>query len=133
MNRLKFMGAPVNEAVHMRAHTAEGATILAQDTGFSWAYLMYDWGFPPEIEKEDWLAFKKAVPVYHKSGMKIFGYIQTSNCVYDGSFKAEGLVRTGPERTPVLLLHRQVYDLLAAPGMARALAANHAWGGGSGS
>lgn len=100
MNRLKFMGAPVDEAVHMRAHTAEGATILAKDTGFSWAYLMYDWGFPPEIEKEDWLAFKKAVPVFHKSGMKVFGYIQTSNCVYDGSFKAKDWYAQDPKGRP---------------------------------
>ncbi|MBN1450564.1 MAG: hypothetical protein JW963_06070 [Anaerolineales bacterium] len=86
MNRLKFMGAPVDEAVHHEAHTAEGARRMAE-AGFTWAYLMYDWGFPPEVEAEDWQDFKRAVENYQAAGMRTFGYIQTSNCVYDGSYK----------------------------------------------
>jgi hypothetical protein len=41
MNRLKFMDAPVNEAVHLEAHTAKAARLLAQ-AGFNWAYLMHN-------------------------------------------------------------------------------------------
>jgi hypothetical protein len=85
MNRLKFMGAPVDEAVHHEAYTAAGAQRMAE-AGFTWVYLMYDWGFPPEIEAEDWMDFKQAVGIYQSAGMRTFGYIQTSNCVYDGSY-----------------------------------------------
>ena len=87
MNRLKFMGAPVDEFVHMEAHTPIGAGRMAEEAGFNWAYLTYDWGFPPEIEKEDWEAFRRTVPVYHAKGIRVFGYIQTSNCVFAGSYR----------------------------------------------
>jgi hypothetical protein len=86
MNRLKFMGAPVEEAVHMEAHTPAGADRIVREAGFNWVYLMYNWGFPPEIEKRDWEAFQQAVEIYHAAGAKVFGYVQVSNCVYQGSF-----------------------------------------------
>ena len=85
MNRLKFMGAPVDESVHNEAHTPQGAQRMAE-AGFTWAYLMYDWGFPPEVEAEDWEDFKRAVEIYQAAGVRTFGYIQTSNCVYDGNY-----------------------------------------------
>ena len=85
MNRLKFMDAPVDEVVHHEAHTVVGAKRMAE-AGFTWAYLMYDWGFPPEIEEKDWVDFKRAVELYQAAGMRTFGYIQTSNCVYNGSY-----------------------------------------------
>lgn len=86
MNRLKFMGAPNDEVAHAEAHTAQGAQRVSQEAGFNWAYLMYDWGFPPEIECHDWDDFIQAVPVYHQHGVKVFGYIQASNCVYTGTY-----------------------------------------------
>jgi hypothetical protein len=84
MDRLKFMDAPVNEAVHLEAHTRTAAHLLAQ-AGFNWAYLMYNWGFPPEQEAEQWDSFRQAVEVYHEAGIRVFGYVQLSNCVYLGS------------------------------------------------
>jgi len=87
MNRLKFMDAPVDEAVHAEAHTPAGARRMAQEAGFTWAYMMYDWGFPPEVEKEDWADFRRAVAVYQKAGIRVFGYVQLSNCVYAGSYR----------------------------------------------
>jgi hypothetical protein len=87
MNRLKFMGAPNDEAVHAEAHSEVGAKRISNGAGFNWAYLMYDWGFPPEIEKQDWEEFKRVVPIYHAYGIQVFGYVQASNCVYDGSFQ----------------------------------------------
>jgi hypothetical protein len=87
MNRLKFMDAPVDEAVHAEAHTPTGAQRMAGEAGFNWAYLMYDWGFPPEVEEEDWEDFRRAVEVYHAAGIKSFGYIQTSNCAYASSYQ----------------------------------------------
>ena len=87
MIRLKYMNAQVDEQVHIEAHTPVGAHRLAQEAGFNWAYLMYDWGFPPETEQEDWEAFCQAVQIYHAAGIRVFGYIQTSNCVYAGSYR----------------------------------------------
>jgi len=74
MNRLKFMGAPVDEAVHADAHTPVAVRRMSEEAAFSWAYLMYDWGFPPEVEQEDWLEFRRAAEVYHRAGMQVFGY-----------------------------------------------------------
>ncbi len=86
MNRLKFMDAPVDDAVHLQAHTPDGAQRIAA-AGFNWAYLMYDWGFPPEVEQEDHASFGEAVKAYQSAGISVFGYIQTSNCVFDGSYR----------------------------------------------
>jgi hypothetical protein len=100
MNRLKFMDAPVDEAVHAEGHTPLGAQRMAQEAGFSWAYLMYNWGFPPETEQEDWEAFHRAVEVYHAAGMQVFGYVQLSNCVYDGSFRDKDWYALDPRGRP---------------------------------
>jgi hypothetical protein len=87
MNRLKFMNAPVDELVHHEAYQAEGARRVVVETGCNWVYLTYNWGFPPEIEREDWETFRRAVEVFHAHGAQVFGYIQTSNYVYNGSFQ----------------------------------------------
>ena len=86
MNRLKFMHAPVDVALHLAAHASSGAAAIVKEAACNWAYLMYDWGFPPEVEREDWASFIQATQVYHAFGARVFAYIQTSNCVYSGSF-----------------------------------------------
>jgi hypothetical protein len=86
MNKVKFMDYPVDEAVHHQAHTSAAAKLVVQDMYANWVHLTYDWGFPPEIEYEDWEDFRKAADAYHQAGSPVFAYIQTSNCVYDGSF-----------------------------------------------
>ena len=96
MNRLKFMDAPVDEFVHEEAHGESGARRVL-DTGSNWAYLMYDWGFPPEIERSDWGDFRQAVQVYQTHGIQVFGYVQTSNCVYDGSYKEKDWYARTPD------------------------------------
>jgi hypothetical protein len=101
MNRLKFMDAPVDVFVHHEAHTPTGAKRMAEEAGFNWAYLMYDWGFPPEIEAEDWEAFRQAVPVYHQAGIKVFGYVQMSNCAHQGSFKGKDWYAQDPHGRPI--------------------------------
>lgn len=87
MNRLKFMDQPVEEAVHHEAHKAEGAHKTVNELYCNWVHLMYDWGFPPEIESEDWQSFEQAAEVYHQAGSPVFAYIQFSNCTFRGSYQ----------------------------------------------
>ena len=100
MNRLKFMDAPVDEDVHHEAHTPVATDRLVEQAAVNWAYLMYDWGFPPELEQEDWESFRKAVPTFHAAGMRLFGYVQTSNCVYDGSYRDKDWYAIDPKGRP---------------------------------
>lgn len=88
MLRLKFMGASVDEKMHNFAHSVEGAERVAA-MGFNWAFLAYNWGFPPEIEAQDWESFRSAMNHFQKAGIKVLGYIQSSNCVDTGSYAAK--------------------------------------------
>jgi hypothetical protein len=100
MNRLKFMGAPVDEAVHHEAHTPAGVRRMVEEASFNWVYLTYNWGFPPEVEQEDWQAFRDAVALYQQAGAQVFGYVQTSNYVYDGSFVERDWMARDPRGRP---------------------------------
>lgn len=100
MNRLKFMGAPVDEAVHLEAHTDVGARRVAEEAACNWAYLTCNWGFPPEQEREDWEAFRQAVEIYHRHGVRTFGYIQTSNYVREGSYQGKDWYAQDPQGRP---------------------------------
>ena len=86
MNKVKFMDYPVDEEAHNEVHTPAGARLVVDDLYCNWIHLMYDWGFPPEVEAEDWEHFRKGAEAYHELGSPVFAYIQTSNCVYSGSF-----------------------------------------------
>lgn len=86
MNKVKFMDYPVDEAAHLEVHTAPVADLVLNDLYCNWVHLMYDWGFPPEVEAEDWEDFRQGAVAYHQLGSPVFAYIQTSNCVYSGSF-----------------------------------------------
>lgn len=97
MNRLKFMNAAVDTAVHTEAHRQEGAQRMTGEAGFNWIYLSYDWGFPPEVEQEDWRAFGEAVTSYHNAGARVFGYVQSSNCVFDGSYRTKDWYALDPK------------------------------------
>ncbi len=87
MNRLKFMDQPVDEFAHHEAHAPAGAARVVGDMYCNWVHLTYDWGFPPEIEQEDWDDFERAAAVYHEAGSPVFAYFQSSNCVFDGSYR----------------------------------------------
>ncbi len=100
MNRLKFMDAPVDEAVHLEAHTLTGVTRLARAASCNWAYLTYNWGFPPEVEREDWEAFRQALPAYQAAGIRVFGYVQLSNYVVAGSYAAKDWYAQDPRGRP---------------------------------
>lgn len=86
MNRLKFMQVDVDEKVHFDAHQSSGAELVVKKLYQNWIHLTYSWGFPPEVEQEDWKSFETASHAYHQQGAKVFAYIQSSNCVYAGSF-----------------------------------------------
>ena len=86
MNKLKFMGVDVDEKVHMDAHEPLGVARVVDTLYQNWIHLTYSWGFPPEVELEDWLSFENATKAYHQKNVNVFAYIQTSNCVYDKSF-----------------------------------------------
>jgi hypothetical protein len=101
MNRLKFMGAPVDERAHLEAYAEEGAYRVASELGCNWAYLTYNWGFPPEIEKEDWIVFQQASQIYHQHGIRVFAYIQTSNAVFEGSYRARDWYAWDPTGRPI--------------------------------
>lgn len=84
ISKVKFPGSFVDEKVHMEGGLKNGARKL-KEMGFNWAYCTYNWGFPPEVEKEDYEYFKHTVKEYHEEGLRVFGYIQFSNVVFDGS------------------------------------------------
>jgi hypothetical protein len=85
MTELKFMNKPVDEATHQFAHSLDGAERVAA-MGFNWVFLVYNWGFPPEVEDSHWASFESALNHYHQVGIKVFGYIQASNCAFEGSY-----------------------------------------------
>jgi len=97
MNHLKFMDTPVDELAHEQAHQQIGAQRIAEEAGCNWAYLMYDWGFPPEIERLDWADFQRAVEIYHAEGIKVLGYVQSSNCVFEGSYQEKDWYALDPQ------------------------------------
>ena len=89
MNKIKFMDFPVDEIVHREAHFLSGAKGVVEGLFTNWVHLTYNWGFPPEIEIEDWEDFRRAADNYHQVGSPVFAYIQSSNCVFEGSFKSK--------------------------------------------
>ncbi len=89
MNKLKFMGVDVDEKVHLDAHEPQGVERVVDILFQNWIHLTYSWGFPPEVEEEDWISFENATNVYHQKNVNVFAYIQTSNCVFDKSFTSK--------------------------------------------
>lgn len=86
MNGLKFPGYLINDDAHLQAHNPDGVNTITKDMLCNWVHLMFDWGFPPEIESADWEEFAEATQHYHQAGAKVYAYIQTSNYVDLGSF-----------------------------------------------
>jgi hypothetical protein len=97
MNKLKFMQVDVDEDVHLSAHKQGGADLVVNKLYQNWIHLTYSWGFPPEIEEEDWVSFGQAVNEYHQQGSKVFAYIQSSNCVFSGSFQKKNWYAITPK------------------------------------
>ena len=72
MNKVKFMDYPVDEAAHMAVHEDTAARVVVEDMNCNWVHLMYDWGFPPEVEAEDWEDFRKGAEAYHRPRLACF-------------------------------------------------------------
>jgi hypothetical protein len=85
LHNVKFPDFGVDEAEHLRAHSPAAALELA-DTGFNWAFLSMNWGFPPERERRHWQEFQDAVGTYRNAGFRTIGYVQASNCLAEGSY-----------------------------------------------
>lgn len=100
MNRLKFMDQPVNQDVHLQAHTPQAAHRLAE-AGFNWAYLMYNWGFPPDEDQAQRESFHQAVECFHQAGIRVLGYVQLSNCAYTGAYKERDWYAVDPWGNPI--------------------------------
>jgi hypothetical protein len=85
LNRVKFPDMEVDEAAHHHALTPAAAEELAS-VGFDFAFLSMNWGFPPEREARHWREYRRAVASYHEKGLRVLGYVQSSNCVAVGSY-----------------------------------------------
>ncbi len=107
MNKVKFMNYPVDENIHLEAHRALAAKLVVDELYTNWVHLMYDWGFPPEVEVEDWEDFRKAADAYHAAGSPVFAYIQTSNCVFSGSFRSKDWYARDPKGRKVYYYSRR--------------------------
>jgi hypothetical protein len=97
MNKVKFMQVDVDEKVHMDAHETQTAELVVSSLYQNWIHLTYSWGFPPETEREDWESFESATTKYHALKAKVFAYIQSSNCVYSGSFTQKNWYASTPQ------------------------------------
>lgn len=86
MLRVKFPSKGIDDKTHEFAHSIEAAERVAE-IGFNWVFLAYNWGFPPEVEEQDWASFQSTLHHFHNAGIKVIGYIQTSNCVLQGSYE----------------------------------------------
>jgi hypothetical protein len=115
MNRVKFMDQPVDEEAHHEAHRPEGAARVVDDLFCNWVHLSYNWGFPPEIEQEDWAAFEEAARVYHARGARVFAYIQSSNCVFEGSFRQKDWYALDPAGRRIYYYSRRYMVCMANP------------------
>lgn len=96
MQRIKFPDIAIDEDAHWHAHTPVAAAELAR-RGVNLAFLSMNWGFPPEIEQQHWQEFADAVRVYQDVGIDVMGYVQSSNCVKQGSYGNKDWYAVSPE------------------------------------
>jgi len=76
----------VDEGVHLEGYEEKGVEKL-RNMGVNVIYATFNWGFAPEIEKEDWQWFKKFTVLAHQYKMEVFAYIQSSNIVWKEWFE----------------------------------------------
>jgi hypothetical protein len=99
LQQVKFPDRDVDEDAHHAAHTRTAARQLV-DCGLNFAFLAMNWGFAPEFEAPFWHEFQQAVRNFQDEGFRVAGYVQSSNCVAEGSYAArDWFARTPAGRT----------------------------------
>ena len=85
MNLLKF-DVPINKEVYMKGSGRDCVEKLLK-MNINVAYSMFNWGFAPEIEKEDWESFREFAALCHHEGISVVAYVQSSNIVWRDWFR----------------------------------------------
>lgn len=114
MLKLTFPHLSIDHKNFDIAHSIEGAERVAE-MDFNWVFLTFSWGFPPEIEEQDWELFRSAVKHYHDVGVRVFGYIQASNCVYQGSYVDKDWYALDPYGQKIYCYMGRYYTSLLSP------------------
>lgn len=92
----KFPGSTADEVAHLDGVRAAGLERL-RAAGFNWAFLAASWGFPPEVEADDWADFARAARLARTRGIRAFAYIQASNAFATGSYADRDWYAVTPE------------------------------------
>lgn len=111
---LTFPECKIDDKAYDLAFSSDGASRVAA-LGFNWVFLNFSWGFPPEIEQPDWELFRTAVRHYHAAGIRVFGYIQASNCVYQGSYIDKDWYALDPNGNKIYCFIGRYYTSLLHP------------------
>lgn len=112
--RLTFPHAKLDDKTLDFAYSIDGAEKVAA-MGFNWVHLPFSWGFAPEIEEPDWEIFRAAVQHYHRVGVRVMGYIQASNCVYQGSYIDKNWYALDPQGNKIHCFTGRYYTSLLHP------------------
>ncbi|NJL92371.1 MAG: hypothetical protein HC915_00965 [Anaerolineae bacterium] len=100
---MRSFNAALDDKLYDLAHDEAGAQRVAE-MGFNWVHLVCSAGYPPEIEEVDWVAFARAVRVYHQAGLQVSGIIQATNCVFAGSYKTKDWYAQDPQGNPIIFM-----------------------------
>ncbi len=112
--KLTFPECDIDDKTHDLAFSIDGAERVAA-LGFNWVFLNFSWGFPPEVEAQDWELFRTAVRHYHQVGVRVFGYIQASNCVYQDSYVDKDWYALDPNGNKIYCYIGRYYTSLLNP------------------
>jgi len=85
MNLLKF-DLPINKEVYLEACGQKCVEKMLK-MNIDVAYPMFNWGFAPEVEKEDWECFGEFAKLCHQKDIAVVAYVQPSNLVWEDWFR----------------------------------------------
>jgi hypothetical protein len=108
----KGFGRPVDEEAYDRAYDEDRLRWLRDAAGANFVFLTYNWGLPPEIEREDWDAFEQAARRAHALGMGTAAYIQVSNAALAGSYRSAGWYARRPGGANVPFYNGRLFTCL---------------------
>ncbi|MGE0228281.1 MAG: hypothetical protein AB7I38_08040 [Dehalococcoidia bacterium] len=96
VHRLKGFDLAVDEAAYDQAYSVERLRWL-RNAGVNMLFLSYNWGLPPEMERDDWAAFSEVASTAHDLGIRAAAYVQPSNAFALGSFAARDWYAVTPK------------------------------------